>query len=148
MDGLIGVNSAALTAARVRGDHLQSGSMNRVTVVRDTDTSDPNAYRAEHPLLQTHPDSGRRGLYFSPAHTEQLKPLTVAESHPLLAYLTELATRPEGGCRFRWRPGALALWDNRCVLHRAVNDYDGYRRVMWRVTLTDLDGLTAADACS
>jgi taurine dioxygenase len=60
--------------------------------------------------------------------------MTEAESRPLLDFLFEHAIRPEFACRFRWTPGALAIWDNRCTLHYAVNDYDGSRRLLHRTT--------------
>jgi taurine dioxygenase len=57
------------------------------------------------------------------------------ESAGLLAYLFEHQSRPEFTCRFRWEPGSIALWDNRCALHNPINDYHGHRRIMHRVTL-------------
>ena len=61
--------------------------------------------------------------------------MTVEESAPLLRFLFQHQIRPEFTCRFRWTPGAVALWDNRCTLHAAINDYDGFRREMHRITL-------------
>jgi taurine dioxygenase len=61
--------------------------------------------------------------------------MSEAESAPLLGYLCRHLTRPEFTCRFRWRPGSLAFWDNRAAQHNPINDYHGYRRVMHRVTL-------------
>jgi len=68
-------------------------------------------------------------------HTAQIKGWTEQESAPLLGYLFQHQVRPEFTCRFRWGPGSLAFWDNRCAQHNPVNDYHGYRRVMHRVTL-------------
>jgi len=65
----------------------------------------------------------------------RFKDMTEEESAPLLAFLYQHQTRPELTCRFRWRVGSLAFWDNRCVQHNPVNDYHGSRRVMHRITL-------------
>lgn len=89
---------------------------------------------AEHPLVRTHPVTGRKALYIG-LHTEQFAGMTWEESQGLLNYLIDHATRPEFTCRFRWQSGSLALWDNRCVLHNAINDYPGKRRRMHRVTI-------------
>jgi taurine dioxygenase len=92
-------------------------------------------YVAEHPVVRTHPETGRKALYVNVGHTVRFKDMTAEESAPLLAYLFEHQTRPEFTCRFSWRPGSIALWDNRCAQHNPVNDYHGYRRIMHRITL-------------
>ncbi len=61
--------------------------------------------------------------------------MTDEESQPLLEFLFRHQVRPEFTCRFVWRPGSIALWDNRCAQHNPVNDYHGFRRVMHRITL-------------
>ncbi len=61
--------------------------------------------------------------------------MTREESKPILEFLYAHATRPEFTCRFRWQKGALAVWDNRCAMHYAINDYDGQRRLMHRTTI-------------
>jgi taurine dioxygenase len=86
-------------------------------------------------VIRTHPETGRKALYVNIAHTVRFKDMTEEESAPLLAFLFQHQTRPELTCRFRWRVGSLAFWDNRCVQHNPVNDYHGYRRVMHRITL-------------
>jgi len=68
-------------------------------------------------------------------HTVRFAGWTEAESAPLLDYLFRHQQCAEFTCRFVWRPGSLALWDNRSVLHNPVNDYHGFRRVMHRITL-------------
>lgn len=91
---------------------------------------------AEHPLVRPHPETGRKALYISyEGITRHIADMTEEESRPILSYLMNHATRPEFTCRFRWRPGSMALWDNRRVLHLAINDYNGYRRVMHRITV-------------
>ena len=85
-----------------------------------------------HPVVRVHPDSGRKALFVNPIYTTRLENMTRAESRPILRFLYDHCTRPEFTCRFRWSTGALAVWDNRCTLHYAVNDYDGSRRLLHR----------------
>ena len=92
-------------------------------------------YEAEHPVVRTHPETGRQALYVNGAHTLRFAGWTEGESAPLLAYLHEHQRRAEFTCRFSWRVGSLALWDNRCSMHNPINDYHGQRRVMHRITL-------------
>jgi taurine dioxygenase len=73
-------------------------------------------------------------LFVNPVYTERFADMSVDESRPLLGYLFDHATRAEFTCRLRWAPGTLAIWDNRCLLHLAVNDYDGSRRLLHRTT--------------
>jgi len=89
---------------------------------------------ASHPLVRTHIDSGRKSLYFG-GHTMHIDGMTQPESAPILKYLHTHATRPEYLCRVKWAPDSLTIWDNRCVQHYAVNDYDGLRRRMHRITI-------------
>ena len=90
---------------------------------------------AAHPVIRTHPETGRQVLYVNKAHTTHFQGWTEQESQPLLGYLFEHQVKPEFTCRFRWRQGCLALWDNRCAQHNPVNDYPGFRRIMHRITL-------------
>lgn len=88
-----------------------------------------------HPLVRTHPETGRQALYFSREHTERFDGMTIEESRPLLDWLGAHMTQPQFTTRFHWRPGSLAFWDNRCVSHCALNDYAGERRYLHRVTI-------------
>ncbi len=92
-------------------------------------------YETEHPLIRTHPETGRKALFVSGLFTPRFKDMTEEESQPLIDFLMNQATREEFTCRFRWKAGDIAFWDNRATLHYALNDYSGYRRVMHRVTI-------------
>jgi len=90
---------------------------------------------ATHPVIARHPESGRKVLYLSPVYSDRIDGWTRDESLPLMNYLTTVMTRPEHTCRFRWEEGAMAMWDNRAVLHYALDDYPGQRRSMHRITV-------------
>jgi len=87
---------------------------------------------SSHPVIRTHPETGRKLLYIG-GHTDHFDGWTKEESKPLLDYLKIHATRPEFVCRFHWTENAMALWDNRCCQHFAINDYDGYQRRMHKI---------------
>jgi len=130
LTGLVGVNSAGLKYGGGRSKmHSKIGGMK----VHDTDSAEQ--YEAEHPVVRTHPDTGRKALYLSRSHTIRFKDMTEAESRPLIEFLQEHQTRPEFTCRVQWAPGTLTVWDNRCTQHFAVNDYHGRRRRMRRLTV-------------
>ena len=126
LDGLTIVNSSAKAdVTRTREDRVRDSAKNDAR----------QEYVAEHPVVRTHPETGRKALYANGGHALRFRDMTVEESAPLLSYLFAHATRPEFTCRFRWEEGSIALWDNRCTQHNPVNDYHGFRRVMHRVTL-------------
>jgi taurine dioxygenase len=93
------------------------------------------AQEVDHPVVRTHPETGRKALYLSPTHFSRFADMTKEESKPLFEFLTAHATRPEFICRFRWRNGSVAMWDNRCTMHYAISDFPNHRRIMQRVTL-------------
>ncbi len=126
LDGLTAINSS------VRADGIRTRVDKDVPVLDDQDTS---GYEAEHPVVRTHPESGRKSLYVNRGHTVNFVGMTEEESLPILNYLFEHQVRDEFTCRFRWQPGSLALWDNRAALHYPLNDYHGHRREMHRITL-------------
>ena len=95
----------------------------------------PKSFEAIHPVVRTHPETGRKALYVNAGHSVRFDGMTEAESAALLHFLYEHQVRPEFTCRFSWRAGSIALWDNRCVLHNPINDYHGHKRLMHRVTL-------------
>jgi taurine dioxygenase len=90
---------------------------------------------AEHPVVRTHPRTGRKTLFVNEIFTSHVKDLPSEESEALLQRLFRQARIPELQCRFRWTPGALAFWDNRATQHYAVSDYHPHRRVMERATI-------------
>lgn len=89
----------------------------------------------DHPVIRTHPETGRRSIYVNTAFTESINGLTRKESDWLLEHLYAQAANPEYQCRFRWTPNALAFWDNRACQHYAASDYFPQRRAMERVTI-------------
>lgn len=95
----------------------------------------PAALTAEHPVVRTHPETGRKALFINRAHTARFVGWTDSESRPMLEMLFAHQISAEFCFRLRWRPGTLAIWDNRCAQHYPVNDYHGYRRLMHRITL-------------
>jgi taurine dioxygenase len=90
---------------------------------------------AIHPVVITHPQSGRKALYVNPGFTLHFEGWSMEESKPLLDYLYTQATLMEHTTRFKWDVGSIAFWDNRCTWHYALNDYQGERREMHRITL-------------
>ena len=126
LEGLVGVaTSAKADVSKTREDRLK-------------DNASPDArksYEAEHPVVRTHPETGRKALYVNVAHTARFKDMTEAESAPLLQFLCQHQIRPEFTCRFAWQPNSIAFWDNRATQHNPINDYHGYRRLMHRITL-------------
>ncbi len=102
----------------------------------EIERNNPEADRETlHPLVCRHPETGEATLFVNPTYTVGIDGMAKAESDELLDRLYRHCTRPEFGCRFRWSPGTLALWDNRSTMHYAVNDYDGFRRCLYRVTV-------------
>ena len=88
-----------------------------------------------HPVVIRHPDTGRKILYVNPGFTIGIDGWTDKESQGLLRFLYDHAQQPQFQLHFDWRPGSVALWDNRTTWHNAVNDYQGQRRLMHRVTV-------------
>lgn len=123
-----------------RGDHFKGhGGLSRRDYYADTlamkvrDPGDVQTISA-HPLVRTHPETSRLSLYIG-GHVFCIEGWNEEESEPLIDFLMQHATRPEFTCRFRWQTGSLAIWDNRCTQHFAINDYPAETRIMHRITI-------------
>jgi len=90
----------------------------------------------EHPVIRTHPETGRKCIFVNPMFTLGIVGLTEPESTPLLEFLYRHTVRPEFTCRIHWEPGTLLLWDNRCTQHYALDDYPDHERLMYRVSVS------------
>jgi len=97
--------------------------------------SDAVTAEVEHPVIRTHPESGRKCLFVNPMFTLRLVGLGARESDALLKMLFEHAVQPDFTCRVRWQPRTLTMWDNRSVQHYAMDDYREFERLMYRVTV-------------
>ena len=96
---------------------------------------DPQAdHPRHHPMVRTHPRSGRKALFVNPTYTVAIEGLPESESRDVLTELFEHCLRPDFTVRHRWQPGDLCIWDNRMTMHYAINDYDGARRLLYRTT--------------
>jgi taurine dioxygenase len=95
----------------------------------------PSYPRAEHPVVRTHPVTGRKALYVNRGFTTRILGIPIDESDAILRYLYEHMENPLFQCRFRWQPNAVAFWDNRCTQHRALWDYWPHTRAGRRVTV-------------
>ena len=100
--------------------------------------------RAEHPLVRTHPDTGKKSLFLSRKAAKHFKDMTPEESAPLLDYLYEHLINPDFACRFHWRDNSIAMWDNRCTQHRVQADYfyeqRGFEPVRRRLHRVSIEG--------
>ena len=123
------------SATRVFGSLYQAQNRrfsNTSAKVMDVDAGDRETV---HPLVVTHPGSGRKGLYVNQVYCQRIEGMTEAESKPLLQFLYEHATRFDFTCRVRWKKDQVLVWDNLCTMHRAVPDYAGKFRYLTRTTV-------------
>jgi taurine dioxygenase len=127
LERLRAVNTSALAdVSKTREDRMRDSG---------NGADEAERFEAEHPVVRTHPETGRKALFINPAHTARFVDMTEDESAPILRFLFDHAVGPEHTCRFHWEVGSLALWDNRAAWHNPINDYDGYTRRMHRITL-------------
>ncbi|HEY0640565.1 MAG TPA: TauD/TfdA family dioxygenase [Pseudonocardiaceae bacterium] len=99
-----------------------------LTAVHRIRVGDRFTSAAEHPVVRVHPETGRRALYVNRLFTSHIPQLSRNESDALLEHLFAWSESPRFTCRYRWRPGDVAVWDNRVTQHYAVDDYEGHRR--------------------
>ena len=132
LDGLVAVHSASRAYdPKNTGEHKYRGE------APITYRFDERAIYAEvqHPVIRTHPESGRKSIYVNQMFTQRIVGLSEGESRAVLAFLYDHCVRPEFTCRVRWQTGTLTMWDNRSVQHYAVDDYQAFERLMYRVTI-------------
>lgn len=104
-------------------------------VFSSLDGTVPNYPRAEHPVVRTHPETGRQALFVNSVFTTGIKDLEKEEGKTLLKFLCRHVETPEFHVRFRWEENSVAFWDNRCTQHRALADFFPQVRTMQRVTI-------------
>jgi taurine dioxygenase len=121
------------TDRKVAGPNSPAALAKRSTKVRDDD--DWRETRNLHAVVRTHPETGRKCLFVNHSYSVCFEDMTEDESRPLLDWLMEWGHRPEFTCRFRWRPGSVAFWDNRCVKHLALHDVQDHQRIMRRIQI-------------
>jgi len=128
LEGLNAVHSASREYSAQGHSAQKRGSMK---------VAEADGYVGEyvHPMVLVHPETGRKALYVNPAFTLRIEGWKTSESKALLDYLFNHSRYEAFTCRFSWRPGSVAFWDNRSVWHFALNDYPGQRRHMRRVTV-------------
>jgi len=130
LDGLFAIHSAS-DAYTVEGTKEKFDKKTAITYTWD----DSILTEVRHPVVRTHPESGKKALFVNDMFTLRIDEMSETESHALLHSLYQHCTKPEFCCRFRWSENAVALWDNRLVQHYAVDDYQAYERLMYRVTI-------------
>jgi taurine dioxygenase len=127
LDGLVAQHSA--------GPQYAEGGYSTLSKSMKTKSADKAGHVVSHPLVRTHPETGRKALYVNRAFTIGIEGMRADEATALLEFLHTNAVREPFTCRFRWLPGSVAMWDNRSVQHYALYDYRGHRRYMRRVTI-------------
>ena len=103
--------------------------------MRENTSLDVGDKEQTHPVVRTHPRTGRKALFVNKVYVQRFEGWTAEESAPLLQYLYSLLDRPEFGCRIPWHRNMMLLWDNRFLQHRAIFDYSGHRRLLVRTTI-------------
>lgn len=132
LDGLMAVHSSrhAFGATTQDSEAAKSGRLSNAEAAKQD---------ALHPVVISHPLSGRRGLFVNPVFTTHIEGLMPDESAAILNMLYEHCKQPEFQCRVRWQTGDITMWDNRATWHKAINDYHGFRRLMHRITVEGVE---------
>ena len=133
MKGLIAPLKCVHTDRKVAGPNSPVAKVKRSTKARFDDAW--RETRNVHPVVRTHPETGKKCLFVNHSYSIAFEDMTEAESQPLLDWLMEWGHRPEFTCRFRWATGSLAFWDNRCVKHLALHDVHEHDRIMRRIQI-------------
>ncbi|MSP66949.1 MAG: taurine dioxygenase [Alphaproteobacteria bacterium] len=135
IDGLYAIHSAGQVygpKGELNEEGFQTGNQaTRIHVKKEAEKT------MEHPVVRTHPETGRKCVFVNLAFTTGIRGMEPEEADPILRMLCEHSTKPDFTCRVRWQKGTLTFWDNRCTQHYALNDYPGRRRRMHRVTVQD-----------
>ncbi|MBL4681112.1 MAG: TauD/TfdA family dioxygenase [Pseudomonadales bacterium] len=128
LEGMTAVHSAVRSYGpdSTMKNHMENMKINN-------DSAEPALM--SHPVIRTHPETGRKALWVNPVYTIRFENMSAAESAPILNYLNDLIINPSFTCRVPWQAGTLTMWDNRCTQHCATSDYQGYRREMLRTTV-------------
>ncbi len=124
-----------LVAKHSAGPQYAEGGYSTLSKSMKTKAADRADRIVRHPLIRTHPETGRKALYVNRAFTVGIEGMRQDEATALLEFLFDVAVREPFTCRFRWAPGSVAMWDNRSVQHYALYDYRGQRRHMRRITI-------------
>jgi taurine dioxygenase len=129
LSGLRAVHSDIMVAGPQAGKNKGRSTKHR-------DGADWRETRTSHPVVRTHPETGRKMLFVNKSYTVGFEGMTEAESKPLLDFLMEHGNRPEFTFRFRWQNGSIAFWDNRSTKHIALGDTGPFRRLMRRIQIS------------
>lgn len=130
LSGLIAVHDLVATMGpgvlRERGPEAYTSFHNRTPPV-------------EHPLVRTHPETGKKSIFVNPLMTSLIKGINPAESTAVLNFIYDHIMQPEFQVRFQWQKNSIAFWDNRCTIHKGVNDFFPAHRLMHRVAIADTE---------
>lgn len=143
LEGRMGIHSARRGYSRdgLYGEKDQAAG--RSMAIRPSDAA---LKTRTHPIARVHPETGRTALFVSPGYTLGIEGMDRDESQAVLGELFEHQIRPEFIYRHQWAPGMLLMWDNRCLIHRATGGYEGHRRLLHRVTISERAPATASAA--
>jgi alpha-ketoglutarate-dependent taurine dioxygenase len=126
-----------MEAAQTYGTALDT-AVGRLSALKGKELPDDIIRKIEgnfHPLIRTHPRTGEEALYCDESYTVGIEGMATYESAPILKFLAEYIVQAAFTCRLRWDVGTFAMWDNRLCVHQAFNDYDGFRRELYRTTV-------------